>query len=198
MTENKVVFLKGKKVILRPLRKETDLEPCLRWFNDPDVTQYLTTYLPIMPQKEAEWFDELAKSNDRVELAIETHDGKFIGTIGLHGIHPRDRTAMSGTVIGEKGDKESNWGRGLGTDAKMQLLHYAFNTLNLRKINSAFYAFNERSLKYCLKCGYKIEGRREQEVFRNGEYQDVILLAVFRDDWLPIWKRYQEMGEAEQ
>ena len=34
------------------------------------------------------------------------------------------------------------WGRGLGTEAKMLLLDYAFNTLNLRRICSQVLAFN--------------------------------------------------------
>lgn len=33
---SKLVFLKGKKTILRPLRKATDFELCLRWINDPE------------------------------------------------------------------------------------------------------------------------------------------------------------------
>jgi len=44
--KEKVVFLSGKKVILRPLRKETDLKSALRWINDPEVIQYLTMFLP--------------------------------------------------------------------------------------------------------------------------------------------------------
>jgi RimJ/RimL family protein N-acetyltransferase len=53
------------------------------------------------------------------------------------------------------------------------------------------YAFNKRSLRYNLKCGYKVEGVRKKQIFRNGKYHDEILIAVFKEDWLPIWERYQ-------
>jgi RimJ/RimL family protein N-acetyltransferase len=189
-TGPKLVFLKGKKVILRPLRKATDFELCLRWINDPEINQYLVVYMPVTEKKEEEWFENLASNPNEIVLGIETPEGRLIGTMGLHNINGKNRTAFTGALIGEK----ECWGKGYGTDAKMTLLHYAFNTLNLRKINSSVYAFNQRSLKYNLKCGYKIEGVRKKQIFRNGKYHDEILIAVFKDDWLPLWKKYQKTG----
>lgn len=183
----KLVFVKGKKTILRPLRKATDFELCLRWINDPEVNQYLLVYFPVTEKKEEEWFDRVANNPNEIVLGIETLDGKLIGNMALVHINAKDRTASTGALIGEK----EYWGKGYGMDAKMTLLNYAFNTLNLRKINSSVYAFNKRSLQYNLKCGYKIEGVRKKQIFRNGKYHDEILIAVFKDDWLPIWKKYQ-------
>ncbi len=188
--KSKLVFLKGKKTLLRPLRKTTDFELCLHWINDPEVNQYLLVHFPVTEKKEVEWFDNLANNPGEIVLGIETLDGKLIGTMGLHRINGKDRTALTGALIGEK----EYWGKGYGTDAKMTLLDYAFNTLNLRKINSSVYAFNKRSLKYNLKCGYKIEGVRKKQIFRNGKYHDEILIAVFKEDWLPVWKKYQKAG----
>lgn len=185
----KLVFVKGKKTILRPLRKATDFELCLRWINDPEVNQYLLVYFPVTEKKEEEWFDRVANNPNEIVLGIETLDGKLIGNMALVHINAKDRTASTGALIGEK----EYWGKGYGMDAKMTLLNYAFNTLNLRKINSSVYAFNKRSLQYNLKCGYKIEGVRKKQIFRNGKYHDEILIAVFKDDWLPIWKKYQNL-----
>lgn len=190
-TRNRVVFLKGRKVILRPLNKETDLENCQRWINDPEIRKYLKRFLPTSKQVEAEWFDNLSKDKDSVVLAIETLDGKFIGTMGLHKINWKDRTTVTGALIGEK----AYWGKGYGTNAKMILLDYAFNQLGLRKVCSSVLAFNKRSLQYNLHCGYKIEGIRKKQIFRNGSYWDEILFAVFKEDWLPIWEKYKKIGK---
>ncbi len=83
-------------------------------------------------------------------------------------------------------------GQGYGTEAKMLLLDYAFNTLNLRKVCSTVLAFNGRSQRYNEKCGYVVEGVQKAQVFRDGSYHDLILMAVFRDDWLPVWREYQK------
>lgn len=187
----RVVFLRGHKVILRPLDKARDADVCQRWINDPDVNQFLLAHRPITPTGEAEWFDQVEKS-DEVHLAIEADDGVFIGLMGIHEISWKDRRATTGALIGEK----AYWGQGYGTDAKMTLLDYAFNTLNLRKICSSVLEFNERSLQYNLHCGYRIEGRRREQFFRNGRYWDEILLGLFREDWEPVWARYRETGSV--
>lgn len=188
-----VVFLKGRKVILRPMCKSTDLEACLRWINDPEIRQYLLAFLPITEKQEEEWFDNLGKSSSDIVFAIETIEGgNFIGTMSLNRISSKDGTAVTGALIGEKEYR----GQGFGTDAKMTLLDYAFNTLNLRKVCSSVKAFNGRSLRYNLKCGYREEGRRVKQFFVDGEYHDEILLAVFRENWLPLWEVYQRAGGA--
>lgn len=191
--QNKVVFLKGKKVILRPLSK-ADVPTLLRWINDPEVNQYLSAYLPVMEQREEKWLESLAKedNNTHIIFGIETHEGFFIGTMGIHHVDWHNRIAITGALIGEK----EYWGQGYGTDAKMVLLEYAFNTLNLRKIYSSVIAYNERSLRYSLHCGYRIEGRRRKHWFRRGRYWDDIILGVFKREWLPVWRRYQKTGRV--
>ena len=185
--EKRIVFLKGKKMILRPLRKDTDLEAALRWVNDGEVTQYLSRYLPMSFAEESEWFDNLSKRRDDMPLAIENKEGIFIGIVGLHNINWKDRTTGHGIFIGEK----DYWEKGCGTDVEMTLLDYAFNKLNLRKIRSEVLGFNKRSLNFHLKCGYKIIGIRRKELFKNGRYCDLVMLEVFKKDWLMLWKKYQ-------
>lgn len=192
----KIIFLKGRKVSLRPLRKITDFESCLRWINDYEVNQYLAVYLPMSEQKEEEWFDRTSRSSDNIVFAIEVPDAMngdiLIGLIGLHRINWKDRTAVTGTLIGEK----EYWGKGYGTDAKMILLDYAFNTLNLHKICSSTVEFNKRSLQYNLHCGYKLEGIERKQVFKKGRYWDKYILGVFKKDWLPVWSKYQKIGKV--
>lgn len=187
-TKTPVIFLRGKKVILRPLNKATDLESCLRWVNDPRTTRFLLLHRPISMVEEEEWFDKKGKDEHNIVFGIETLKGKFIGTMGLHRINWKNRTAVTGALIGD----EEHRGKGHGTDAKMLLLNYAFNTLNLRKIKSGVIAFNGRSIRYLRKCGYVEEGKRAKEVYQGGEYHDELLFAVFREDWLPLWEKYKK------
>lgn len=186
--ENRIIFLRGEKIILRPLRKETDLEKSLKWVNDQNVTQFLGMYLPQSFQQEEEWFDNLKNRKNDIIVAIETHDKKFIGTTGLHNIDGKNRRATFGIIIGEK----TYWGKGLGTEVLMLLLKYAFNTLNLHKVCSFLLALNERSLKMHLKCGFKEIGRRKEQFFRDGKYEDEILLEIFREDWARVAKKKEK------
>ncbi|MEA2112464.1 MAG: GNAT family protein [Patescibacteria group bacterium] len=190
MSEQKsqpIVFLKSNRVILRPVLKE-DIPSLTKWVNDPEILPFLGRYLPVMEADEEEWFNNLHKRKpNHIVLAIIA-DEKIIGTMGLHRISMKDRVATTGALIGEK----DYWGKGYGSEAKMILLDYAFNTLNLRKICSFVIAFNERSYKYSLKCGYKEEGRQRKHIYRFGKYWDQIFLAVFKEDWLPLWKEFSK------
>lgn len=182
-----ITFLKGNRVTLRP-PIEADIPHLLRWLNNQEVTQYLNTYLPLFEADEREWLNSLhKKKNEQVVLAIVV-DGKPIGNMGLHKISWKDRIATTGAVIGEKEYRD----KGYGTEAKMLLLDYAFNRLNLRKICSSVLEFNARSKAYQEKTGYKEEGRLRKQRYVHGKYWDEILMALFREDWEPVWEAYRE------
>lgn len=194
----RIRFIEGKNVYLRPVTHD-DIPSMLKWINDPEITKYLSVYLPVTEEEEEEWVENLHKRKNDIIFAIMAktvwHDGndeiqdyKFIGTMSLMGINWKDRTATTGALIGE----QKYWGKGYGTEAKMFLLNYAFNTLNLRKICSTVLEYNERSHGYNLRCGYNIEGIRKKQVFKNGKYWDEILMAVFKEDWLPIWENFKK------
>lgn len=179
-----VVFLADGTVTLRPVLKE-DIPRLLKWINDPEIRYFVATYLPMMENDEDQWFENLSKKKDsNIVLVIEV-DKKPIGTMGIHGINWKDRVGTTGALIGEK----EYWDKGYGGKAKKLLLEYAFNILNLRKICSSVIEYNIRSFKYSLKCGYKEEGRLKKHIFRNGQYWDIINLAIFDEDWREMQKK---------
>ena len=187
----KVIFIEGKKVNLRPLSKD-DVPLLTRWINDSYLREFLMAHLPCTEKQEEEWFNKLGSDDKNIVLGIETKDGVLIGVMGIHHINWRDRVCTTGAFIGER----ENQGKEYGIDAKMHLLNYIFNMLNLRKVCSEVIAYNEPSIKYSLKCGYRPDGIRSKHVFRKGEYHDLIQLCLFREEWLPIWEQYQKTGKV--
>lgn len=186
-----VVFLEGKTVNLRPLSKE-DVPTITRWINNPRVRQFVATTFPQSEKQEEEWVNKLGSDEKNIVLCIETKEGRPIGVMGVHKINWVWRTCETGALIGE----EECWGKGYGTDAKMHLLDYIFNTLGLRKVCSTVIAYNERSLRYSLHCGYKVEGKLRKQVFRKGKCWDLIHLGLFKEEWQPVWKKYQKTGKV--
>jgi diamine N-acetyltransferase len=177
-TESKsVMFLKGKRLYLRPLDM-SDVDRCTRWVNDPEIRDFITIAFPLSKTQEEEYIRS-SSGGDKIKLAIVTYENVHIGNITVDKIDWINRVATTGTMIGEK----EYWGKGYGTEAKMLLLDHLFNRLGIRKVHSAAYAFNPRSIKYSLKCGYKIIGRYKDERYHNGSYHDLVLLEVFKDEW---------------
>jgi RimJ/RimL family protein N-acetyltransferase len=175
-------MLKGKNVLLRPVRR-TDISYFLKWFNDPEVIQYLTMYLPMTEMGEEKWIEELAnRAGSTVNFAIEAigeSANQPIGSIGLHNINPKDQAAHFGIVIGEK----DYWSKGHGSEATRLLIEYGFKQLNLHRISSSVFAFNERSIRMHKKVGFKEEGRLRQADFKNGHFHDRVMFGLLRDEW---------------
>src|SRR3989344_1318723 len=110
--KERAVFLRGKKTILRPIDPEKDLGRCYVWVNDPEVMNFLSHAVrPISKETERKFLEGMASPDrDNYSFAIETLDGEFIGTMSLMKIDPVNRTAETGTMIGEK----KFWGQGYG------------------------------------------------------------------------------------
>jgi RimJ/RimL family protein N-acetyltransferase len=147
-------MLKGEKVVLRPV-KRADIPNFLKWFNDPEVTQYLGMYLPMTEMYEEKYFEEIpSRSATDLYMVIEgikPDATQPIGTIGLHRINQKDREATFGIAVGDK----DYWSQGYGTEAARLLIKYGFMQMNLHRIASSVFSFNERSLKMHRKVGFK-------------------------------------------
>ena len=176
-------MLKGKSVLLRPF-KRADISYFLKWFNDPELVQYLDMYLPMTEMSEEKFIEELGttRANSDVLFVIEAVEGtstKPIGSCGLHSIDSKDRDANFGIVIGEK----DYWSKSYGTEAAKLAINYGFQQLNLHRISSAAVAFNERSIKFHKKLGFQEEGRLRQVMFKNGQYHDRVEFGMLREEW---------------
>jgi RimJ/RimL family protein N-acetyltransferase len=181
-------MLKGEKVVLRPVRR-TDIEYFLKWFNDPEVTQYLSMYLPMTEMAEEKFIEDLgsAATGTRVMFVIETiEDNKYkpIGSIGLSNIHPKNHNAVFGIAIGEK----DYWSKGYGTEAARLIIRYGFEQLNLHRITSSAFSFNERSVRLHKSIGFTEEGKQRQADFKNGVYHDRIMFGFLKNEWLAMGK----------
>jgi len=166
---------------LRAIERE-DVPRFVRWFNDPEVRQFLTMYRPLSRAEEERWVESLASRREDVVLAIEVRAGDqwvHIGNVGLHRIDWKNRTATLGIVIGER----EYWGKGYGTEAVRTMLRYAFEELGLNRVELETYSFNPRAIRCYEKAGFKREGVRRQALYRNGKFHDVILMGILRDEF---------------
>jgi RimJ/RimL family protein N-acetyltransferase len=176
-------MLRGKSVLLRPF-KRADISHFLKWFNDPEIVQYLDMYLPMTEMGEEKFIEELGttRAASDVILVIEAIEGtatKPIGNCGLHQINPKDHNAIFGIVIGER----DYWSKGYGVEAARIIIDYGFQQLNLHRISSAAVAFNERSIKLHKKLGFREEGCLRKAMFKNGQYHDRLEFGLLREEW---------------
>ena len=168
----------GERVNLRAIER-TDLPTFMRWFNDPDIVQHLTLYLPMSLAEEERWFEQQLTDKSKHIFAIETEDGIHIGNVGLHDLNWKDRNAVLGIVIGDK----EFWGRGYGTDAVLTMLRFAFEELNLHRVSLIAYDHNHRAIRCYEKSGFLHEGRDREARFSGGKYHDDIRMSILASEF---------------
>src|SRR4029077_15899230 len=70
-----------------------------------------------------------------------------------------------------------------GTEATQLMLDHAFGTLGLHRIALTVFEFNERAIRAYRKCGFVIEGRSRESIWRDGRWWDEIGMSVLSNEW---------------
>ena len=174
-----------QRVRLRPVRK-ADLPHYVRWFNDPEVTRWLMRDAGITMEQEREWFRHLSENPHEVVLAIEA-EGRHIGGCGLT-LRKDSPVAYFGISIGDT----SAWGKGYGTAATREMLRIGFEERGLERIQLETWAQNVGAQRCYEKCGFRYEGVRRRAVLKQGEWLDVVMMAILREEWQAMVSPPQE------
>ena len=173
----------GERMRLRAAEREDVKRFCV-WVNDPDVTRYLSLYLPMSTVDEENWFNAMTqRSQSEKTLVIEMRDGdgwKMIGNCGVLDIDPVNRSGELGIMLGEKDE----WDKGYGTEAMLLLVCHCFETLNLNRAYLRVYAENLRAKRSYEKAGFVEEGRLREAVYKRGKYDDVIVMSILHSEWM--------------
>lgn len=152
----------------------------MEWRNKPEIRKcFFTTVLLTRSGQEA-WYDNSLKRSDKKLFVIETKDAIPIGTIGLDHIDLKNRKAELGNML--IGDL-SYWGQGLGSDASLTLLKFAFDKLKLNRVYLQVYTWNKNAIRAYEKCNFKVEGILRQNIHSQGKFQDVVLMSVLLEDF---------------
>jgi RimJ/RimL family protein N-acetyltransferase len=172
--------LDGDLVVLRRHVPE-NLKAFERWYADPEVAR-LTRYQdgPMRREEIERFFAARVVGHDSLALAIhEREGGRLVGTCAFSQLDGENGSALYHITIGEK----DAWGRGYGTEATRLMLEHAFGTLNLHRVALAVFEFNERAIRAYRSCGFFVEGRARQAIWRDGRWWDEITMSVLDEEW---------------
>jgi RimJ/RimL family protein N-acetyltransferase len=173
----------AERVRLRRVEKE-DLPRYVEWLNDAEVRRGLMIFLPLSNVEEEQWFEEMNKRpplERPFAVDARTPDGwRHIGSAGLFDFDHVARHAELGIVLGDK----EFWDKGYGSDTMRLLLRVGFETLNLERIHLRVYGNNPRAFHVYEKVGFTHEGTLRRHVYREGQYYDVHVMGVLREEWL--------------
>ena len=178
-------MLKGKKVVLRPMRQD-DIARQHEFNQDIELYGLDCDTPRVSPLERAQAFYEKRTKFDEniAPFAIEA-DAKYIGFCSLMDLQNRNGNLELGIGIGDR----AYWGRGYGREVTKLLLDYGFRYLGARRIALTTHAKNERAIRCYRACGFVEEGRPRQVVWVEGEYTDLVNMSILREEW-------QSQGDA--
>lgn len=170
---NRGLHIKGSKINLSVLTPE-NAESVLNYYIknkdylskfEPDREKNFYT-LDIQKRILIESYREFL-SGKSVNLGIYK-DKTFIGKIQISNIV---MGVFKSAFVGYSIDKDEQ-GKGYMKEALKLTLEYAFNEMDLHRIEASTLVDNIRSQKVLLSCGFKEIGLNEKYIFINGKWQD--------------------------
>jgi len=173
--------LNTSRLSLRWIRA-ADVDDFYAVYSNPEVMRYWST--PPLTNKDAasKLIDEIHEGIERDDMlkwgiALRSND-KLIGSVTLFHIDATHRRAEIGYAQGR-----AYWGQGYMQEALKAVLNYAFEVLNLHRIEADVDPRNAASVRTLERLGFQREGYLRERWQVNGEIQDAFYYGLLRPDW---------------
>jgi len=177
----------GRNVVLRAITMD-DMQMICDMFNDSEMEASVVGWaFPIALDQQISWYKEHMNDRDQHRFVIETPEYGAVGVMVLGDIDWKNRTAMHGIKLAKKEVR----GKGIGTDALMAILRYAFDELGMHRIESTILTNNKASIALHAQCGFKEEGILRECVYKNGRYQDVYSISILEHEYRKLVQNNQ-------
>jgi len=176
---SKLLFIQGNKIFLRSFRPGDELM-IARIENHPDPRQTLFYALPTtIEQQREKIYKQIEDPNTIVFTICRNEDDEPVGQTAFVRIDWVGRMAIFYIGIADK----ENWNKGYGSEVTRLMIDYAFNTLNLNRIQLHVAAENEAAVSVYKKTGFTIEGTLREAMYHEGRYCDFYVMGILRKEW---------------
>lgn len=168
---------KEQKISLRLMDKE-DTDRIVTWRNQDFVRCNFIYQQDFTREGHEKWIRTMIDTGLAVQFMICIgEEQRPVGSVYLRDIDRTHKKAEYGIFIGEK----DAWGQGYGTWAAKKMIAYAFEKEGLHKLMLRVLAENQGAIRSYEKAGFVREAYLRDEVFLEGQYKDVIYMAVINE-----------------
>lgn len=175
-------FLVGEKVYLRPV-EPSDAPILAACNNDPAVRVSFFTHTPTNIFQQTKHAETLYQpGSDYIPLVIcpvEDATGRGIGITAFHRVDLVSHAAVYSIRICDA----AQWGKGYGSEVTELMLHYAFDILNLHRVQLHVWTENSRGIRAYEKAGFVKEGMLREAMMHNGKYCDFYVMGILEHEW---------------
>jgi RimJ/RimL family protein N-acetyltransferase len=158
----------------------TDIEKIRNWRNSDLIKNVSFNRSFISTEMQKKWFENVKLMDSQLHWII-TVDGVDAGYAAVKNIDlDNERCEFASLYIGE----EQFLLNGIGALSEYKVIDYLYSTYpKINKIYCEVLDFNKKVIQLHKKFGFVIEGELKQHYFINGQFNNVILLALFKNNW---------------
>ncbi len=185
-------ILEDAAVLLRPL--QTDDFQHLKKFavNEPGIWKY--SLVPVAGEENlkkyiADALNAKAEKKEYPFIVFDKRTNEYAGSTRFYDIQPAHQTLQLGyTWYGEKFQ-----GTGLNKHCKYLLLQFAFEKMNMLRVEFRADNNNQRSIAAMKSIGCVAEGVLRQNVpVHSGGRRDSIVLSILKNEWNKVKENLQK------
>lgn len=170
--------MKVKLVKVTDCTVEEQME-MLKWRNHPETAKYFLLQ-HIDEDTHRNWLERQKEEKPSTVAFFIDVDGVKIGVVYVHSIDYVNGTGMEGTFLKPNVIEKYP---GVIVVASYLLREYYFNTLKMHKLNGEVLGNNARALNFTKQLGFVLEGVQKEQYYKDGQYIDLHLLGMFKQDW---------------
>ncbi len=141
-----------------------------------DENDYKSRYDRATSESPLYYLLKIVWHRDRLATFVAVQSGEIIGYLSL--AFGKHREFKGNAYFINAAVKESERGKGVGTSLFRAVENYS-QSRGTRRVEFEVFGQNTGALKLYKQLGYEVEGVKRKAVEKNGEYDDLILLAKF-------------------
>ncbi len=163
--------LRSERFLLRQIQ-QSDLAAVFFGLSHPKVIAHYGIWYEteLATQEQIDWYRCLEKDGSGMWWAIcpLNRPEQLIGACGVYELDNYNRNADIGYWL-----LPAYWGQGVMLECLQEVLHHAFDCMNLHRIEAEVEVENIGSRKLLKKLGFEHEGRRRQVSWKRDRFVDL-------------------------
>ncbi len=168
----------GKTIYIRRMEEE-DTDKIVEWRNSDAVRPHFIYQLLFTRESHLEWKHTMVdtrKVDQFIICSIDTDEP--LGSVYIRDIDLQHKKGEYGIFLAPTTEK----GKGIGTQAALLAISYAFTFLQLHRLYLRVFADNKQAIHSYENAGFEKEAYLKDDVCIDGKYKDIVLMAIIQKE----------------